>query len=203
MALTGAYWVLRSGRHSIKGTEKALSCIPSCSDCWNSSSESHWQISGGPRRATECWVYLCVHVSVSFTQQCRVWEVPREKALDPQELRTQLQNTKNRTSRQAQYINSTCSGHFISGELPEAKHWLSSVFERPKNACLYLGEGGTQPHMQDTWYYVICIRKSLLYYQLHIKTLLLFKMTFYLLKEKSRENQNVLKTNTQKPSPNH
>lgn len=146
MALTGAYWVLRSGRHSIKGTEKALSCIPSCSDCWNSSSESHWQISGGPRRATECWVYLCVHVSVSFIQQCRVWEVPREKALDPQELRTQLQNTKNRASRQAQCINSTCSGHFISGELPEAKHWLSSVFERPKNACLYLGEGGTQPH---------------------------------------------------------
>lgn len=132
MALTGAYWVLRSGRHSIKGTGKVLSCIPSCSDCCNSSSEPHWQISGGLRRATECWVYLCVHVSVSFIRQCRVWEVPGEKALDPQELRTQLQNTKNRTSRQAQCINSTCSGHFISGELPEAKHWLSSVFEGPK-----------------------------------------------------------------------
>lgn len=80
---------------------------------------------------------------------------------------------------------------------------LAVCLRGQKNACLYLGEGGTQPHMQDTWYYVICIRKSLLYYQLHIKTLLLFKMTFYLLKEKSRENQNVLKTNTQNPSPNH
>lgn len=143
--LSGACWLLRSERHSIKGTGKALSCIPSCSGCSNSSSEPHGQFSGGPRSATECWVYVCVHVSVSPIQQCRVWEV-LGGTYDPA---TEHKRTEPVDKR------GVCSRHFISSELPEAKHWPEKCSGLVCKPCVSIPWRRWNP-TTDVRYLVLC-----------------------------------------------
>jgi hypothetical protein len=67
---------------------------------------------------------------------------------------------------------------------------------------LYPREGGTQTYMQDTWYCAICTWKIITVLSTsHFNPISV--QDDVLSSQSEEENQNVLKTNTQAPSPNH
>lgn len=62
---------------------------------------------------------------------------------------------RNRTSRQARCINSICSRHFISSELPEAKHWPEKCSGLVCKPCVSIPWRRWNP-TTDARYLVLC-----------------------------------------------
>lgn len=79
--------------------------------------------------------FICVYMCLSHPSSSAEYEKYQEKRLlILRNLWPSYRTQRNRTSRQAQCINSICSRHFISSELPEAKHWL----EKCSGLCVNL-----------------------------------------------------------------
>lgn len=103
---------LRSGRHSIKGTGKALLCIPSYSGCSRQAGYLLKQQLPAPlpvfKWAREChWVWaglICVYMCVTHPTVQNVRRYQEERLLILRNLWPSYRTQRNKTSRQAQWM---------------------------------------------------------------------------------------------------
>lgn len=173
----------------------------------DSSSQVHCQFSSGPREpeCRACLLCTCLALLYGVWNVRRYWQ---ERLLILGNSGPSYRTQSNQRSRRAQRTGSA-TGPPISWWIPEAEHRMSSVWG-PENAigwcvnllCLYPGERGTQAAMQTLGLVPFAYGNHCCTTDFTFKPY--FCSRWHLIFSKCKvENQNVLKTNTQNPSPNH